>query len=107
MPATISGIGTKYYGDSDRTADGSYVTTEWLVFLYVPVVPVGSYRVLPTGKSLNAVVFSSKEYQAQRVPIHWRQVRETYVGVLRATLIAIGVFVLVVAGVVLLLNLLN
>jgi len=50
MPYRINGFGTAYYGKRDRAEDGSYITTQWVTALWVPIVPLGSYRVLPIGK---------------------------------------------------------
>jgi hypothetical protein len=44
MAFEIDGFGTKYYGHR-WMPDGSYVTTEWAVFVYVPLVPLGSYHI--------------------------------------------------------------
>jgi hypothetical protein len=67
MPFTVNGIGTTYYGRRDIGPDGSYVTTEWLVFVYVPVIPIRSYRVVPTSESTRAVVYNSRGYLTRRV----------------------------------------
>ena len=84
MPYTLNGCGTKYYGRRDLKADGSYITTEWIVFVYIPLIPIGSFRVQPTGKSSFYIIGSSSEYLVQRVPFNWRQIRNVYI-----TLIAI------------------
>ena len=48
MAFTFRGIGTLQYGQRDFRPDGSYVTTLWFVFLYLPVVPLNSKRICPT-----------------------------------------------------------
>jgi hypothetical protein len=63
MPFTFNGIGTTIYGARDFKPDGSYIATEWLVFVYVPVIPYRSMRILPNGKTTNAVVYRSSGYQ--------------------------------------------
>jgi hypothetical protein len=78
MPYTFNGCGTRYYGHQDRADDGSYVTTEWITFVYIPLVPIRSFRVLPVGKGTNYIVHSSQSYQTVRVPLHWSQVRNVY-----------------------------
>jgi hypothetical protein len=72
MPFTMNGCGTKYYGHRDDESDGSYVTTEWIVFVYLPLIPIGSFRVrlLKPG-------FVS-EYHVWRVPFHWMKIRNVY-----------------------------
>jgi hypothetical protein len=47
MPHSVNGIGTAYYGKRDVRENGSYITTEWVIFLYLPIVPVASFRVTP------------------------------------------------------------
>jgi hypothetical protein len=43
---TINGIGTMAYGDRDRDREtGTYVKTVWLTLLFIPVLPLGAYRV--------------------------------------------------------------
>lgn len=81
MAFTFNGIGTTYYGNRDTGPDGSFVTTEWLVFIYLPILPIRSFRVLPTGQNTNAFVYNSQGYMAQRVPLCWRQVRNVYLGI--------------------------
>jgi hypothetical protein len=79
MPFTFNGIGTTIYGARDFKPDGSYITTEWLVFVYVPVIPYRSMRILPNGKTTNAVVYRSTGYQIlQKTGINFLQVLSVY-----------------------------
>ena len=78
MPFTLNGIGTTYYGKRDHAADGSYVTTEWFVFVFLPIAPLGSYRVRPTGQSANLILYYSTRYSVERVPLCMPQVRNGY-----------------------------
>src|ERR1700739_1215446 len=39
---TLQGIGTTFYGQSDFRRDGTFITTEWLVFFFVPIIPIRS-----------------------------------------------------------------
>ena len=50
MPYRINGCGTGLYGRRDPAADGSYVTTSFLCFLFVPIIPLRSYRIILTRK---------------------------------------------------------
>lgn len=79
MPFAFNGIGTKYYGQREALEDGSFVTTEWFVLMYIPIIPLGSFRVVPTGKSSNLLVYRSSQYLVKQVPINWRQVRNVYI----------------------------
>ena len=78
MPYTLNGFGTKYYGRRDQAADGSYVTTLWITALYVPLLPLGSYRVKPVGQGTNYVIHRSQNYQVLRIPMCWEQVWRVY-----------------------------
>jgi hypothetical protein len=79
MPCTVNGIGTTYYGRREPGTDGSYITTEWLVFFYLPIVPIGSFRVRPIKGSQSFFGFEiDKEYYAIRVPLHWKQIGNIY-----------------------------
>jgi len=44
--SSFRGIGTAYIGECDYHEDGSYVTTEWFIFLGLPVFPIRGHRVL-------------------------------------------------------------
>jgi hypothetical protein len=50
MAFTFRGIGAMHYGRRDFQPDGSYVTTLWFVCLYLPIVPIQSKRIRPTGE---------------------------------------------------------
>jgi hypothetical protein len=44
-PFSFNGFGTTFYGMRDFRADGSYITTEWIVFACFPLIPIRSLRV--------------------------------------------------------------
>jgi len=46
MPRSANGTGTMWYGHALQAPDGSYVVTEWITLFWVPLVPLGSRRVL-------------------------------------------------------------
>lgn len=47
---TLNGIGATFYGSRDKDpATGSYVTTHWFVFAFLPIFPLGAYRVVDAG----------------------------------------------------------
>ena len=48
MPGrSMNGIGTRIYGKRDFLSDGSFITTKWITFLWVPLIPLTSMRVQP------------------------------------------------------------
>ena len=55
LAQTFNGFGTKIYGKRDFESDGSFLTTKWVVFWWIPVVPLKSLRVRyvgPSGRSI-------------------------------------------------------
>ena len=70
MPSTINGCGTKWYGKSLEESDGSYVVTEWITFLWIPLIPLGSKRVTPISES---------EFSVESTALHWPHVLLGYI----------------------------
>ena len=79
MPFSINGIGTNFYGKREFHEDGSYVTTEWIIFIFFPVVPLRSLRVFPRRITEQFLFFPVEKHRVQKVPLSWRQVRNTYI----------------------------
>lgn len=80
MAFTFNGIGTRHYGKR-RLPDGSYITTEWFVIAFVPLLPLRSFRVItegPSSLSVNLGVFLSRPLRLQEIPLDKRQVLVTY-----------------------------
>jgi hypothetical protein len=46
---TLNGCGVTLYGHRDDRPDGSYVATYFITLLFVPLVPLGAYRVVSDG----------------------------------------------------------
>jgi hypothetical protein len=79
MPFTINGIGTSNYGARDFRPDGSYVTTSWFVLIFVPIFPLKSQRILPTGNNKFYLVYYSQPYLVlEKLPLNWTQVLSVY-----------------------------
>jgi len=91
MPFTWNGCGTRFYGQRNTAEDGSYITTLWVSLVWVPLLPLASYRIQPTGEGFNALVYRSDGYKVRKVPLCWTQVRNVY---LAASPILIGVLFL-------------
>jgi hypothetical protein len=90
MPFSVNGCGTKYYGKREKDVDGSYVTTEWITLIHLPLIPIGSFRVQPTGRSSALFVYQSSQYYVTRVPLNWRQIRNIYLGIVGAVVVPFG-----------------
>jgi hypothetical protein len=82
--SSINGIGSTFIGCSGVGRDGSYVTTEWVIFM-IPIVPTRSLRVLPIS-DINLGVYSSSKFQTQPVPLYWPHVIWMYATYLVAAL---------------------
>jgi len=81
MPTSFQGIGTTYYGQRDFASDGSFITTEWVVFAGIPLVPLRSLRVCYQGaKSIVfPIIHSEEKYLVlSKMPVDWIQVASTY-----------------------------
>jgi len=78
MPFAFNGCGTRYYGERDKGEDGSHITTLFVSFVWIPILPLASYRVISTGEGINVLVYKSDSYMTQRIPLCWRQVRNVY-----------------------------
>src|SRR5580704_5150162 len=75
----LSGIGVGFRGrdfrsESDRAA-GIELRTRWIIVLWLPLIPIGSYRLrrskrnlTPSGRTVRRLELFSKE------PLAWRQV---------------------------------
>lgn len=80
MAFTLNGIGTTFYGKRDFHRDGTYVTTEWIVFLYIPLIPIRSLRVKYLGPVPFRVLPGTSDSYAirERTALNLRQVIYTY-----------------------------
>lgn len=77
MAGSINGIGTTYYGQGDFHSDGSFITTKWVIFVFIPVVPTSSMRVQYRGRS--GFFSNTTEYEVVgEVPLEAVQVLKTY-----------------------------
>jgi hypothetical protein len=76
LEVTIYGFGTSLYGKRDFHADGSYLTTRWVVFVWLPIVPVKSYRlrILDPSDPLAHRHWWSRSYLIEEVrPVNLKQ----------------------------------
>jgi hypothetical protein len=74
MPFSFNGIGTRYYGHSDLSDSGSYTATEWIVFLWIPIFPLRSWRVNRKRRGIDTLLYSDASYFVKRAPLNLRQV---------------------------------
>jgi hypothetical protein len=79
MPLSIQGIGTTYYGVRDTRNDGSYVTTEWAIVAFVPIIPLRTLRVVKSGYASGTFMWSRQPYLVcECLPLDLRQVISVY-----------------------------
>jgi len=43
MTSTLNGTGTHFYGDRERDIGGTYITTKWIVVLWVPLMGLSGF----------------------------------------------------------------
>lgn len=92
-PRSLNGIGTTYYGATDRQDNGTFVTTLWIIFVGIPLIPLRSYRVNFMGGD-DSLTQSTHNYEiVERVPLCLRQVIAAWLKV-----IVIGI-ILVLLGI--------
>ena len=90
-------VGTTLYGKRDVHADGSYIATKWFILFFLPIIPLGSYRVW-RGETRNTSiplisVGASTQYKMVPVPLNWKQVIGTYLfvwGILILTILELS-----------------
>lgn len=79
MPRSINGIGTVHFGRAEQTDDGTYVATLWVVFLFLPLFPLRSERLLLLSEFNNGFGHRRVRYSViERVPLHQGQIIRTY-----------------------------
>jgi len=80
MGLIVHGIGLTTYGQRDFWPDGSFVTTEWFVLAWVPLIPICSKRVSYTRESDYATYDANGGfYVYETMAVDRRQALFTYV----------------------------
>ena len=89
MASSINGIGTMWYGHALEDEDGSYVVTEWITVVWIPLIPLGSKRVslVPPEDTRWWKQEVGSKYWVEKVPLHWPHIFKAY-----AVLLAIVLF---------------
>ena len=84
MAFTLNGVGTRYQGER-WLPDGTYVTTKWFVMFFVPLIPLGSVRVLSRGGPPWAAGMT-----VQEVPLDLAMVAQTYIWIIGVILFLVA-----------------
>jgi len=89
MVGSINGTGTMWYGKAHPRDDGSVVVTEWITLLWLPLIPLGSWRVNAVESNVPWWRYKplGDEYQVARVPLHIPHVLKGYAVTLSAAII--------------------
>jgi hypothetical protein len=74
MAFIIQGFGTAFVGQRDFEADGSYITTEWVLLFCLPVIPLRSLRVKQPIHGGNPFVLTESYLVRRQLPLHRKQV---------------------------------
>lgn len=75
MAQSLNGCGTGYKGMDEFESDGSFITTLWSMFFYLPLVPRASMH----ARLLEGSGAFYKEYEViEELPVHWPQALKTY-----------------------------
>jgi hypothetical protein len=83
MPQSFNGIGTMYYGSAEPHDDGSHIVTEWVTFLWVPLLPLGSRRVWSQDSTSHWFMNqNTTNYKIVKVPLHLPHLLKGYGAVL-------------------------
>src|SRR6516165_8665629 len=74
----IHRIGTAVYGERDYRPDGSYLTTEWAIFAWMPIFPISSLRISCFQTRFYAVYDASSYYVHETTSPNLKQVLSVY-----------------------------
>jgi hypothetical protein len=88
MARSKNGIGSTYYGTKDRYPDGSFITTEWFILLYLPIIPIRSMRVIFGGRRGGLFSTSMSYIVVEEIKLDWQQVLSTYFVVIATAFLA-------------------
>lgn len=87
------GTGKAFYGERDYQPDGSYVSTEWVIFFHVPLFPLRSVRLGSVVLGAPPVGDVATQYVVgERCPLNLKQVAGTYLLLFLAGLITYAGF---------------
>jgi len=78
MPSSFNGTGTSWYGSALPGKDGSVVVTEWITLLWMPLIPLGSKRVLFESDQTKWYTGHSLRYRVQPAPLYMPHLIKAY-----------------------------
>ena len=75
---TFHGIGTMTYGQRDYWPNGSFITTEWIVFAWVPIAPLSSMRLARSNEGRPLARRKEGYYVYEETELNAKQVVSVY-----------------------------
>lgn len=77
---TLNGTGTRLYGKEKVNPDGSYVSTKWVTFFWIPLIPLGSFRIWEESSHNTGLITYSTEtkHRMQKVALDLKQILKVY-----------------------------
>ncbi len=82
MASSFNGTGTRFYGEREYWPDGSYITTQWVSFVYIPLLPLRSLRLrhdrTTTIPQLHGIGSTAHFEVKAKIRLNWKQVGSTY-----------------------------
>ena len=95
-PSNFAGCGTVFYSATKKRDDGSFITTQWFVIFYIPIIPIQSYRVIKGAQSsqFGGVYISntSNYYILEKLKLEPSHIIRGYIFILSFILIMVGIF---------------
>ena len=75
---SLYGVGTMLYGRDDKRPDGSYIATKWIVFFFLPIYPLASFRIRRISDAYTIGNGRSSSHYAEPVSLNKGQIFATY-----------------------------
>ncbi len=80
---SLNGIGTTLYGKREvNIIDGSYIATKWFIIFFLPIIPLGTYRVWEINATPPKFYREGNtKYKMEGVELNWKQIVNTYLSI--------------------------
>lgn len=76
--SSFNGIGTKFSGVSKPLADDSFYATKWVVFLFLPIIPLHRARLKITDTQQDWSIYTTYYLILSKEPLRLKEVLSTY-----------------------------
>lgn len=77
---TLNGTGIRLYGKDKINPDKSHISTKWVTFFWIPLIPLGSFRVWKDITQNSGLITYGTEtkYRMQKVALNFKQIFKVY-----------------------------